>query len=236
MGIFLVQHAGRERRIERVLEGTGGDEVFTLYLDPDDEARGVDDGPTLSRLVLTNNTLPNAVITVDGVTAGTGAGEFETELAPGAHRVRVCQAGYYCDEDLVRMVAGETQTWVAPSMLTAVEVGAPVGGIVTSVLAAGAVGTGIVFILDSGSTRGDADDLRAAGDTAGADELDSDADTSAIIGYSALGAGVVLGVVSAILFVNHGPDDDVASQLRDVPRFGAAPGRDGWQFSFETSF
>lgn len=217
-GVFLIQHAGLDRRIEAVLDTSTSAQDLTLYLDPDDE---VTQAPAELGILTIRSNLAFAVVTVDRDEVGTGLGEFTAELTPGLHTIRVCQDGYECAVDNVRIGSGERQTWLAPTRLEAIS-STPVGGIVTASIAAAAAGAGVFFILDSGTKR---------------DEGDEDgADTSAIIAYSSFGVAAALAVTSIVLFAGSGPDN--SAQANSVPSFqlGAAPTSDGWGISFGGQF
>lgn len=216
-GVFLLQQAGQERRVERTLAVSDGDvEAFTLYLDPAEEARS-DVREELATLTIRSN-LPFAEITVDRAPVGQGIGEFETQLTPGMHTVRVCQSGYVCAVDNVRLASGERQTWVAPTRLEEESSGVPVGGIVTAVLGAGALATGGVFLASYlGADEGETADL--------------------IIGISGLAVGTGLAIASIAMFAGSGPENDAsAAQIAPPFQLGVGPGPDGWGFAFGARF
>ena len=217
-GVFLIQHAGEDRRVERILEVDQDVQQFTLYLD--ENGRHVDEPVALGTLVVRSN-LAFATVTVDGATIGTGLGDFTQDLTPGLHTVRVCQEGYHCAVDNVRIDSGERQTWLAPVRLEEVS-STPWGGIVTASLGGVAAGLGIYFLVDAGSKRDE-------GETDGAD-------TSEILSYASFGVAGALIITSIVLFVTSGPEHNASTADNGRFLFGTGPTGDGWGVSFSTVF
>ena len=217
-GVFLIQHAGDDRRVEHVLDANQDVQEFTLYLD--EAGEHTDEPDALGTLVVRSN-LAFATVTVDGATVGTGLGEFSSELTPGLHTIRVCQDGYHCAVDNVRVDSGERQTWLAPVRLEEVS-STPWGGIVTAGLAGVAAGAGIFFLVDASAKRDDGDD--------------DGADTSQILSYASFGVAGAMLITSIVLFVNAGPDNDAATASASPFLFGAGPTASGWGVSFSTTF
>ena len=191
---------------------------FTLYLD--ENGRHVDEPVALGTLVVRSN-LAFATVTVDGATIGTGLGDFTQDLTPGLHTVRVCQEGYHCAVDNVRIDSGERQTWLAPVRLEEVS-STPWGGIVTASLGGVAAGLGIYFLVDAGSKRDE-------GETDGAD-------TSEILSYASFGVAGALIITSIVLFVTSGPEHNASTADNGRFLFGTGPTGDGWGVSFSTVF
>ncbi|MBN1947442.1 MAG: PEGA domain-containing protein [Bradymonadales bacterium] len=219
-GVFLVQHAGQERRIEQAVMGTGDVERFTLNLNPADDIRPTE--VQLGTLVVRSN-LHHATISVDGAAMGEGIGEYERDLRPGPHTVRVSQEGYQTVTDLVNITSGERLTWVAPTRLEEVG-GIPWGGIVTGALGAGAIVTGVVFGVAASDSETQFNDCQLD-PACGYDEGDGyrgDAKTNALIADISFGVGAALAVTSVVLFLTAGPKEQ-ASASAGLP-FSVAAG------------
>jgi hypothetical protein len=209
-GVFLIQRAGEERRIEVTLEGSDEIQELSLNLDPrDDTARVVSE---LGTLTIRMN-LAFAAVSLDGVVVGVGIGEFESEVTPGLHTVRVSQDGYQTVIDNVRVDSGESLSWQAPPILVPIG-GANVGGIVTAVLGVGGLVAGVVM-------------LPAA-----------DSDDSIAPAIVALGVGGALAITSIVLFATGGPDNSASASVQPPLRFAVGPTSDGWgvTLGFDSSF
>lgn len=93
-GVFVIQSAGEDRRIEDVLRSAsdGTVSVRTLHLrEPDSGSDGF--VVSIGTLIIVSET-PGASVRVDGREIGRGAGTFEALVSPGPHTVEVTKDGH----------------------------------------------------------------------------------------------------------------------------------------------
>lgn len=92
-GVFVVQGAGDDRRIEDVLESSDG-EVLTRTLALREATVGNDTFVVSIGTIFITSETPGALVLVDGREVGQGAGTFEATVSPGPHSVEVTKDGH----------------------------------------------------------------------------------------------------------------------------------------------
>lgn len=108
-GTFIIQNAGRDRRVERVLEPSDDGAVVEVALSLDEDASGPSIAISVGTLVVVSQVDEGRVL-VDGRSIGEGIGEFEAMLTPGPHRLEVTKDGHEPFEQTVEIQADGTAT------------------------------------------------------------------------------------------------------------------------------
>ena len=93
-GIFVLQDAGRDRRIEDVIELEEGESEFVRTLELAAPAVGSSGFVVSIGTILVHSSTPGASVRVDGREIGRGSGTFEATVSPGAHSVEVSKDGH----------------------------------------------------------------------------------------------------------------------------------------------
>ncbi len=107
-GTFIVQNAGRDRRVEMTVDVPEDGSTLEIPL-------------TLSAVASTSitievgtlvvvNQVDEGSVRIDGREVGVGLGEFSTDLTPGVHRLVVSRDGYESFEQEVTVTAGSSAT------------------------------------------------------------------------------------------------------------------------------
>lgn len=108
-GTFVVQHAGSDRRVEAVVEAGPDGEPFTIDLAMNDDAGRIGIAIAVGTLIVVTE-VDGADVSVDGRSIGTGPGEFEADLTPGPHSLRISLDGHEPFEQEVRISADSEST------------------------------------------------------------------------------------------------------------------------------
>lgn len=115
-GAFVLQHAGRDRRIEHVVQA-GDDGVARIAL-------SLDDGPTapraevrLGRVIVVVSGLEGAQVLVNGRPIGTTPGTVEAELTAGTHTVEIAMEGFETWRQDIDVTGGAEVRVYGPSTL-----------------------------------------------------------------------------------------------------------------------
>lgn len=108
-GAFIVQHAGRDRRVDAVVEPGNDGAVFeiALSLEASSGARPLAIRIGTLRVV---TQVHGGEVAVDGRSIGTGVGDFTADLTPGPHTLRVTLDGHEPFEQTVEIEADRTAT------------------------------------------------------------------------------------------------------------------------------
>lgn len=107
-GTFLIQNAGRDRRVEMELDVPEEGGVLDIPLTLSSVS-----GPSIVIEVGTIEIISQvdeASVKVDGREIGTGLGEFSADLTPGLHRIEVTRDGHQPFVQEVEVTAGQSAT------------------------------------------------------------------------------------------------------------------------------
>lgn len=232
-GRFIMQRGGEERTIEHPLAGEQSVESFTLNLNA-----VIVRGPVEQGTLVVRSDLPFAEISVDGALLGEGIGEFEINLNPGSHTIRVSQEGYHTVVDTVGIGEAESMTWRAPTRLEEIST-VPWAGIVVTTVGVGATTAGLIMFLNAQGTAGDLDDCESdPACTVDPDEGEQN-DTDTLISAITLGVGGATLIAGVVMLLTQGPDQTATvaqdGLLEDL-NLRAGPVPDGFGLTFDFRF